>query len=98
LQAQQASAVQALRRHFPGCAIAIPRGGYFLWIELAQDVDTLELHRLALQANISIAPGPMFSARRQFRNCLRINSGHVWTPQVERAVAELGKLVRQLQR
>ena len=75
-------------------ALAIPDGGYFLWIELAPTVDALEVHRRALQANISIAPGPMFSARREFRNCLRLNYGHPWSAAMDRAVAELGRIIR----
>ena len=43
LRSQQAAALQSLRRHFPAtCRIAIPDGGYFLWLELANDVDALE--------------------------------------------------------
>lgn len=99
LRAQQAAALQSLRRHLPAASrIAVPEGGYFLWVELASDVDALEVHRLALQANISVAPGPMFSARREFKNCLRINCGHGWTPQMDRAIAELGRIVRHLDR
>ncbi len=99
LHAQQAATLNSLRQHFPAtCRIAVPAGGYFLWVELANNVDVLEAHRLALQANISVAPGPMFSARREFRNCLRINCGHTWTPQIDRAIAELGRIVRHLER
>jgi DNA-binding transcriptional MocR family regulator len=76
--------------------VAQPSGGYFLWIELAPEVDSLEVHRLALEANISIAPGPMFSARREFRNCIRLNYGHPWTAQMDKAVATLGKIIRAL--
>jgi DNA-binding transcriptional MocR family regulator len=36
----------------------------------------------------------MFSARREFTHCLRLNCGHPWTPAMDRAVAELGKMVR----
>ncbi len=97
LESQQAAALAAIARHFPaGVRVAKPEGGYFLWLELPEDVDALEVHRRAIEAHISIAPGPMFSARRQFRNCVRLNSGHPWTEQVDSAVAELGRIVAQL--
>ena len=95
LAKQQTAALDSLRKHFPpGYRVAQPSGGYFLWIELAADVDSLEVHRLAIEANISIAPGPMFSVRREFRNCIRLNYGHPWTAQMDKAVAKLGSIVR----
>jgi DNA-binding transcriptional MocR family regulator len=99
LQAQQRDALGSLRKHFPeGYRVAAPEGGYFLWVELAEHIDALEVHRLALESNISIAPGPMFSARREFRNCLRLNYGHPWTMQMDRAIAELGGIIRSVDR
>jgi DNA-binding transcriptional MocR family regulator len=99
LKAQQTAALQSIRKHFPTTArVAIPAGGYFLWIELDTGVDALEVHRLALQSNISIAPGPMFSARREFKNCLRLNCGHTWTAQVDRAIGDLAKIIGSLAR
>lgn len=97
LRTQQQEAVRSIRRHFgPGYQLAIPDGGYFLWLQLAPNVDALEVHRLALAANISIAPGPMFSARREFGNCLRLNCGHPWTSAMDGAVAQLGRIVRSI--
>ncbi|MET0660699.1 MAG: PLP-dependent aminotransferase family protein [Steroidobacteraceae bacterium] len=95
LQSQQGEALKSIRRHFPSdCRVAVPEGGYFLWLELAPTVDALQVHRLALQADISIAPGPMFSARKAFTHCLRLNCGHPWTAQMDRAVARLGQIIR----
>lgn len=96
-KSQQVAALAAIKQHFPsGFRVATPEGGYFLWVELPQQVDALEVHRRAIEAHISIAPGPMFSARRQFRNCMRLNYGHPWTAQVEDAVAELGRIIHAL--
>ena len=93
LQRQQTQMLEAIKRHFPaGYRLAPAHGGYFVWIELPTHVDSMALREAALQADISVAPGPMFSARRAFRNCLRINCGHPFTPVVERAVAELARL------
>ncbi len=93
---QQTSALLALRTHLPEGSFTVtqPDGGYFLWVELPERVDTIELHRKALEAGFSIAPGPIFSARREFAHCLRINYGHPWTTAHERAIKALGSLVR----
>lgn len=92
---QQAAALDSMHRHFPpGYRVAVPAGGYFLWIECAASVDSLEIHRLALNSGITIAPGPMFSARRQFRNFIRLNYGHPWSTEMDRAIKRLGQLLR----
>ena len=96
LSNQQAVALESLHRHFPaGYRAAVPTGGYFLWIECAAPVDSLEVHRLALNSGITIAPGPMFSARRQFRNFIRLNYGHPWTPEMDRAIRRLGEIIKR---
>ena len=93
---QQAVALESIHRHFPpGYRVAAPAGGYFLWIECAPSVDSLEVHRLALDAGITIAPGPMFSARRQFAHYIRLNYGHPWNPDMDRAVRRLGEILRR---
>jgi DNA-binding transcriptional MocR family regulator len=93
---RQTAALDSIRRHFPaGYRVARPAGGYFLWIECAAAVDSIEVHRLALEFGITVAPGPMFSARRQFGNFLRLNYGHPWTAAMDRAVARLGEILRR---
>jgi len=97
LAKQQVAAMVSLRKHLPReYRVSQPQGGYFLWIELAPGVDALELHRLALERNISLAPGPMFSARREFKHFIRINCGHPWTERMDHAIAEIGSLIRTL--
>lgn len=95
LAAQQGALLAALKKHFPaGYRVTQPDGGYFVWVELPRGVDALEVHRQALDRGISVAPGPIFSPRREFRNCLRLNYGHPWTEELERAIATLGTFVR----
>jgi DNA-binding transcriptional MocR family regulator len=96
LAASQRAALESLRRHFPaGYRVAAPRGGYFLWIECASPVDSLDVHRRALDFGITVAPGPIFSARQQFKNYLRLNTGHPWSGAMERAVQTLGQVLRR---
>jgi DNA-binding transcriptional MocR family regulator len=94
---QQALALESMRRHFPaGYRVAAPMGGYFLWIECAPAIDSLVIHRQAVDSGVTIAPGPMFSARRQYRNYIRLNYGHPWTPEMDQAVRRLGQLLRRV--
>jgi len=86
--------VDHIERTFPaGTRLARPRGGYFLWLELP-GLDALALHRRALERSISIAPGPIFSAKREFRNAIRLNCGHPWSSRIEEAMGTLAGLIR----
>ena len=87
----------AIARCFPGgTRVTRPLGGQVLWVELPGRADALELYRAAFSKGISIAPGPIFSARQQYRNCVRLNFANLWTDSLERAVAELGSMVNRL--
>lgn len=96
LSASQHAALDALQRYFPsGYRVAAPPGGYFLWLDCAAQVDSLDLHRRALDLGISIAPGPIFSARQQFKNYLRLNTGHPWNNTMAQAIQRLAQLLKR---
>ncbi len=95
LEMQQGAMLASAARHFPRqTRVTRPTGGYFLWFEFPEQVDSLQLFRLALAQGISLAPGPIFSASRRFGHCARLNHGHPWTPQSEDAMALLGRILR----
>lgn len=95
LQRQQEAMLTSAARHFPqGTRVTRPSGGYFLWFEFPEQVDSLQLFRLALAQGISLAPGPIFSASQGFRHCARLNHGHAWGPDSEQAMELLGRMLR----
>lgn len=97
LQRQQAELLQAVAASFPaGTRATRPDGGYLAWVELPERIDALALHRLALAQGISIAPGPIFSAQRGYRNFIRLNYGHPWSAQLQQALATVGELAGSL--
>ena len=94
LALQQGELLQAVARYFPkGTRATRPAGGYFVWVELPAHIDTMKVHRAALDHGISIAPGPLFSASGAFGNFLRLNHGHPWNDGMEQGMATLGKLL-----
>jgi DNA-binding transcriptional MocR family regulator len=94
LALQQGELLQAIARYFPkGTRATRPAGGYFVWVELPAHIDTLKVHRAALDHGISIAPGPLFSSSGAFGNFLRLNHGHPWNDAMEQGMATLGKLL-----
>ncbi len=96
LERQQAKLIAALEAYFPReCSWSRPEGGYQLWVQLPKGVDALELQSRALERDISVAPGPIFSARREFARAIRLNYGHPWTPAIDRALKTLGELITE---
>lgn len=92
---QQAQVIAAIQQHFPaGCRYVPPTGGYQLWVQLPRGADALLLQASALEQGISIAPGPIFSARREFSSAIRLNYGHPWSARSDAAMATLGELIR----
>jgi len=94
LESQQRAMLASAARHFPHeTRVSRPNGGYFLWFEFPERVDSLQLFQHALAQGISLAPGPIFSANRQYRNCARLNYGTPWDERCEQAMATLGRLL-----
>ncbi len=89
----------AVAEHFPdGTRMTRPQGGMLLWVELPRRVDAIELYRRALAEGITIAPGPVFSARQRLNHFVRLNAGLEWTPRVDAGLARLGQLAGELAR
>jgi DNA-binding transcriptional MocR family regulator len=92
---RQVDAMRAsVARHFPAATrITEPQGGFVLWVELPEGVDTTALYDRAIAAGVAYVPGELFSASGMYRNCLRLNCGNPHTPEVEDAVRRLGGLM-----
>jgi len=89
---------QAVTRFFPvGTRVTRPSGGFVLWVQLPESVDSLELYKLALRAGITISPGYIFSATHQYRNFIRLNAAF-WSDEAERSMGRLGEMIAQLTR
>ena len=92
-QAQVDAMSMAISRYFPsGTRISRPQGGFVLWIELPEGIDTTALYEQAVAENLAYVPGELFSASGMYRNCLRLNCGNPHTPQIEDAARRLGLL------
>jgi len=88
-----AQMAQAVMRSFPeGTRVTRPQGGFVLWVQMPESVDSLMLYRSALRSGITITPGHIFSASQRYRNFIRLNAAF-WSPREERAIERLGELI-----
>ncbi len=82
-----------IREMFPqGTTVSNPQGGFFLWVQLPSEIDTLNLYYRAREKNISLAPGGMFSVNNTYSNCLRMNAAP-FTPEMKPIFRTLASLV-----
>ena len=82
----------AVQRYFPpGTRVTRPAGGFVVWVELPGKCDAMKLYEQALARQISIAPGPIFSATGRFRNFVRLNCSSPWSSDLDAALRTLGQ-------
>lgn len=84
---------QLIGRSFPkGTRVTDPPGGYILWVELPEGVDSRALFEDCLHERIVIAPGGMFSASDRYRCCIRLGVGGTWDDAHREALQRVGEL------
>ncbi len=87
----------AVAGSFPeGTRVSRPRGGCFVWVELPETVDAMELHARAHDAGVAIAPGHVFSAGHTHTHGIRLSCGELWSERIEGAVRLVGRLASRL--
>ncbi len=79
-----AALVRGLEQHLPeGYRFSRPTGGYFIWVEGPENLDTDTLRQQAKDFGVLFQPGSKFSANSGCKNALRI--GFSFYPEAELA-------------
>lgn len=79
--------------YFPaGTRLSSPEGGFVLWMELPEAINSFELYASALERRIAITPGVLFTAQDQYRHHIRLSCGAVEGEQARRSIKLLGEL------
>lgn len=87
--------ISVISKYFPKeIRVTDPQGGAVVWLELGDKVDGNQLFRKALQSNISIAPGSLFSPSNRYLHCIRLSYGIPWNQSMESGLIELADLCR----
>ncbi|ESK36267.1 hypothetical protein P256_02574 [Acinetobacter nectaris CIP 110549] len=71
-----------------------PQGGYSLWIQLEQKIDSLSIYQFAKKQGINIVPGDVFGEDRKYSNFIRINLGYPLDPQISKGIIALKNFIR----
>jgi DNA-binding transcriptional MocR family regulator len=87
---------EAVLDHFPDCArVNRPAGGFVLWVEMPEGFDSEAFTSAAMEKQISIAPGTIFSASGGLNHCFRLACGFTLDQRAMNAIATLGKLSKR---
>ena len=79
----------AVRQHFPELNFHEPEGGYFIWLELPEHVDTGALLRVSRTFRVGFQPGVKFSPDQMARSSLRLGFSFYEPTELERGVSRL---------
>lgn len=85
-----------MEKYFPpGYKVTTPSGGFMCWVEGPPGFDSIAACRDALARGVGLPPGPLFSVREAFANCIGLNLSFPWTPDAEARLKAIGELMRE---
>lgn len=73
-----------------------PEGGLCLWIELKINTDSVSLYNLAIEHNIILTPGALFSTTPIFNKYIRLSYAHEFQKERVEALKKLGQIIKSL--
>jgi DNA-binding transcriptional MocR family regulator len=82
----------ALRAHIPGIRFTEPDGGYFLWVDLPEDVDVERLAPAAAERGVAVVKGTDFLLEGG-QNSLRLAFSAVTVDRIEEGVRRLAAAI-----
>jgi 2-aminoadipate transaminase len=85
-----------LERYMPdGARWTNPQGGFFIWLELPESLDTVKMLPKAIEAGVTYLPGPACFASRGGRNTIRLAFSFVKLDQIEPGLRILGEVIQK---
>ena len=82
---------------FPdGLSFPRPQGGLFIWAELPEHIDTVNLLSKAVERKVAYVPGTYFCADGGHMNTLRLNFSNSTPQQIETGMSILNDLIKSI--
>ena len=87
-------AVRALREHCtPWVTFDVPHGGFYLWLQLDDNVDWERAGEEAVSGGVLCRPGEVFTGDNSGARFLRLAYSHVSDEELKRGIEVLGKAI-----
>jgi DNA-binding transcriptional MocR family regulator len=87
---------KALRELLPDSVRFVePEGGFFIWLEFADGIDTVKMLAAARQHKVGFLPGIKFSGQNGLNNYARLSFAYFDVPELEEGARRLAKVIRE---
>lgn len=95
-QKRRDAMVNAMQRHFPPEAQwSVPKGGFFVWVRLPDQIAVIDLYQTAIEHQVAFAPGPMFFPGEPAYPAFRLSFSQHSEEKIEEGIARLGQVLYQ---
>ena len=89
--------IESIQRYFPSeVKFTKPEGGMFLWVELPQNMISLDLFDMAVKDKVVFVPGDPFYINKTKTNTLRLNFSCVDKENIQAGIKRLGNAISKL--
>ena len=86
----------ALRELLPDSVRFVePEGGFFIWLEFADGIDTVKMLAAARQHKVGFLPGIKFSGQNGLNNYARLSFAYFDVPELEEGARRLAKVIKE---
>ncbi len=86
----------ALAKYMPeGVSWTAPKGGFYIWVTLPEQLDASELFPKAVEKNVAYVIGQPFYPDKSIKNTLRLSFSHEPEEVIEEGIRRLGEAVRE---
>ncbi len=92
LSERRTAMVEALREHFPDATFVTPQGGYFMWVDLGDGVNTDEIAPRAAEAGVPITKGSDFMIEGG-QNAMRLAYSAVHPDEIREGIERLAGII-----
>lgn len=95
--AQLDEARSIIARHFPqGTRATLPSGGFVFWVELPDNVDSVQLFHRLLQEKICLTPGALYTLSDRCNSALRLSCCYPFDERYTYALKRTGALACEM--
>ena len=88
--------LQSLEEYFPpGCRWTHPRGGMFLWVELPEYINTVEMFQEAIEKKVAYVTGKSFFVNGNGLNTMRLNFTNADDDDIREGIKRLAEVIKK---
>lgn len=89
--------IEGMKKEFPAdCTFTYPLGGLFTWVQLREDINTVEVLQLALKEKVAFVPGASFFPNGGKNNYFRLNYSNMPEEKIVEGIKRLGAVLKSL--